>query len=495
MSQNIVSEHIFIFPFTWKYNSKKNHTLFLQHIQIHSKDFERLSNWELYYTQIKEDKDYNEFVYFYKPIRSALYSFPESPMIVRNYHYKGLGTNSYLEITIGNKIYRLHISSLCLKMYKTGIGLLSFEIINDRYTSLKEIEEINSFSKCIYPPMLPLEKAREELFPDYIKLYLDHQTIIEEDFRLNYYQESLSISPLIMTILGKPFICKTKNFKLGSIFIEPILGNQMFTLCLYKNTFILNQIKMGKEVQIFLERFMMLNKKRSYLEAASEYLKSEGSIYGINRFMLICISNELPKSKLYDQLVSLVLMQRATLLSLSTEIARVSTLSKYELSPAIASIYEIYIQFINQLYFKEITEDGEGAYVYEKLSEKLKIQEELEQLNFEMDEVHEYATLIEQSASNAKVQLLTIIGAALVLPSFVTSFFGMNILKDESLQWWMNRKVGLWLNSYVILPILIVITFTTWSRRKTKKQLFIKILCILLCMGSVIIIIKHGCGL
>ena len=112
-----------------------------------------------------------------------------------------------------------------------------------------------------------------------------------------------------------------------------------------------------------------------------------------------------------------------------------------------------------------------------------------------MDEVHEYATLIEQSASNAKVQLLTIIGAALVLPSFVTSFFGMNILKDESLQWWMNRKVGLWLNSYVILPILIVITFTTWSRRKTKKQLFIKILCILLCMGSVIIIIKHGCGL
>ena len=188
-------------------------------------------------------------------------------------------------------------------------------------------------------------------------------------------------------------------------------------------------------------------------------------------------------------------MQRATLLNLSSELAYISTLPKSELSPSIASIYEIYIQFINELYFKEVTEDAEGSYIFEQLSKAFKIEEELEQLNFEVDEVHEYANLVEQSASNLKVQLLTIIGAALVIPSFVTGFFGMNIFQKEALHWWDNSSVILWLNSYVVLPILAVVALCLWTKKRNAWMLIMKVILSILCLVSLSFTFKYGCGL
>ncbi|MDF2613568.1 MAG: Mg2 transporter protein CorA family protein [Clostridia bacterium] len=503
MEKNIISEHIFLFPFTWKYSSEKNSYLFLQHVQIQNREFERLKNWDINDVAIEEDKDYNEFVYFYKPVRAALYTFPKSALIVRNYSYKAIGENNYFIIGVEGKEYLLSICDIHLKIYKTGIGVLSLNICNTSYQNTEDIRNINSFSKCIYPPLLPIEKAKEELFPDYIKMRINEDQKIEEYFEKDYRTEPITITSLVMNILGEPFICKESKLKSGSIFIEPILGNQMFCLCLFKNTEIVKGIHSGSIDYNFVEKFMMINKKVLFHEedpmgshaGSIYYLKSESNIYGISRFSLICISNQMLKSKLFDQLVSLVIMQRATLLSLSTEIARVSTLPKYDLVPAIESIYEIYIQFINQLYFKEVTEDIQGSHIYDKLSKQLKIEEELKQLNFEIDEVHEYATLIEQSQSKFKVQILTIIGAALVIPTFATGFFGMNIFKEEIVRWWLDKNVGLWMNGYVFLPILSMIALCTWNRRRTRANIIKNMMLLALIFTSIMIIITFGCGL
>ena len=503
MDKDKISEHIFLFPFTWKFNAENNHYLFLQHIQINHKEFEHLQNWDLNDVTMAEDKDYNEFVYFYKPVRSALYSFEDQAVIVRNYCYRQLSPDNYFIIGVQGAEYKLEICSLHLKIYKTGIGILSIRVCNAHYNEKKDIQFINSFSKCIYPPMLPIEKAKEELFPDYVKLKLSEERKIEEFFQKNYRKEPITVTSLIMEILGDSFICKESTHKTGKIYIEPVLGHQMFCLCLYKNPEIVEGINNGTIEYNELESFMMINKKVIYCDnedipfhaGSTYYLRSESNIYGISRSALIGLSKQVIKSKLYDQLVCLVLTQRATLLSLSTEIARVSTLSKDDLVPAIESIYEIYIQFINQLYFKEVTEDIQGAHIYEKLSRQLKIEEELHQLNFEIDEVHEYATLIEQAQSKFKVQILTIIGAALVIPTFATGFFGMNIFKQEILSWWTNKAVGLWMNSYVFLPILITLFLCTFNRRKTKWNMTRNIFLIALIVLSIFLIIQCGCGL
>jgi len=503
MKKNVISEHVFLFPFTWKYSSEKNNYLFLQHMQIQNKEFERLKNWKLNEATIEEDKDYNEFVYFYKPVRAALYTFQDASLIVRNYCYKEISSDNYFIIGAEGKEYSLSICDIHLKIYKTGIGVLSLNICNTAYQDTVDIQNINSFSKCIYPPQLPLEKAREELFPDYIKIKTNEKQKTEEYFKKDYRTEPITITPLIMDILGEPFTCRESELKAKSIFIEPILGNQMFCLCLYKNAQIVEGIHSGTVYYDFIESFMMINKKILYYEEDDNpghvgsiyYLRSENNVYGISRFSLMCISKQMLESKLYDQLVSLVIMQRATLLSLSTEIARVSLLSKYDLVPAIESIYEIYIQFINQLYFKEVTEDIQGSQIYTKLSKQLKIEEELKQLDFEINEVHEYATLIEQSQSKFKVQILTIIGAALVIPTFATGFFGMNIFKEEIVKWWLNKDVALWMNGYVFLPILSMITLCTWNRRKTRMNIIKNVILVVFIFTSIIIIIKYGCGL
>lgn len=489
-----ISEHIFIFPFSWKSSSQLPERLFYPHVELKGKSFDHLKQWQVHYSTIEDDQDYNEFVYFYKPIRSALYTFEKKPIIVRNYVFKRLDETQFFKLHIKEQLFLLDIKQIRLKLYKTGIGLLSFELLNHHYLQLEEIEAINSFSKMIYPPILPLEKARKEWFPESVSMRLNKETYIEELFTADYYKESLTISPLIMFILGDPFVCKEKEKSYNRIVIEPILGNQMFCCCIYQSPLLVDAIEKGEVAQERLERFMTLNKKMSY-SATSSYIKNDYSIYGINRFMLLCVTKEWLEGKLYNQLVTLVLMQRATLLSLSTEIARISTLPKYALSEAISSIYEIYIQFINQLYFKEVTEEGEGARIYEELTKSFKIEEELKQLNFEVDEVHEYATLVEQAASNMKVQLLTIAGAALVLPSFVTGFFGMNIFKEEALHWWEHKQVILWLNSYVLLPTLVVTAFCIWTKRKHMKYFVMKLLLISLFLMSMIVTIKYGCGL
>lgn len=90
--------------------------------------------------------------------------------------------HNFFKIHIKEQLFLLDIKQIRLKLYKTGIGLLSFELLNHHYLQLEEIEAINSFSKMIYPPILPLEKARNEWFPESVSMRLNKETYIEELF-------------------------------------------------------------------------------------------------------------------------------------------------------------------------------------------------------------------------------------------------------------------------------------------------------------------------
>ena len=495
METSIKSEHLFIFPFSWKEQSKRYDGAFRQHTQIQKKRFEKLENWKIHLSSLESDKDYNEYVYFYKPIRRALYAFEGEVDIVRNYDYDGITEESFLEIEMPEKSYHLQVKEIELKLYKTGIGLLSFRIMNRLYDRLEDIQAINRWSMCIYPPVLPINKAIEMGMPISVKMQMDDNHIYEDHFISDYYQQQISISPLVMQILGPTF---SKN----SLAVEPILGSQMFCSCMYYHQALFEKIMEDPYGIDFLEEVMTINKRHSLKEMTQKegkeksiYLMGEEHVYGISPYMLLCITKKGEHDKLYDQLIKLTLMQRATLLNISSELAYISTLPKSELSVSIAGIYEIYIQFINELYFKEVTEDAEGSYIFEQLSKVFKIEEELEQLNFEVDEVHEYANLVEQSASNLKVQLLTIIGAALVIPSFVTGFFGMNIFQKEAPHWWENGSVILWLNSYVVLPILAVVALCLWKKKRSAWMLLIKVMLSILFLVSLSFTFKYGSGL
>ncbi len=497
------SEHIFLFPFTWKYYSKKNSQLFSAHKSINNHFIKNLPSWMNHYEIDHTNKGYNEFIYFYKPVRSCLYSFPKEPIIVNNYIYKNLEPNNSLILSVENKVYDLSIKDIRLRLYKTGIGILYISIDNTKYHRAKDVMCINSFCKCIYPPMLPIYKAKEDLFPDYIIIKPNNHLESREHFNDNYNEKRAYVSKVIMDLLGEGFVCEKDRFKKNTIYIEPVLSNQMFTLCIYKNTKFVHNIKSNKVSSRFLENFVMINKKMVYhteeLEKNSArsiyYIKNDNSVYGMSRMSLICFCNQDLESKAYDCLVSLILMQRATLLSFSNEATRISSLSKEIIVKAVQTIYEIYIQFMNQLYFKEVTEDIQGSIIYEKLSYLLKIEDEFAQLGLEIEKMQEYATLLEQSSSKLQVQLISIIGAALILPTFVTGFFGMGVLTDKISRWWEHKETILWLNGYVLLPVFVTISLFSFTQKKTICNLIMNAVILAIILISLSIAIHYGVGL
>ena len=241
----------------------------------------------------------------------------------------------------------------------------------------------------------------------------------------------------------------------------------MFALCVYQNTQLLENLQQGHCDKSILD-VLLLNKQQGNHHLQYSYLEHSNHFYGISQFNFMDITREGSDIRMYDQLVTLALVQRATLLSFSATIAEISTLPKDALVPAIQRLYAIYIQFVNQLYFKEVTGDMEGSTIYDLLSTKLNILAELNQLDFEMQEVHEFATLIDQAQSKYKMDLLTIVGAALVVPTFVTGFFGMNILEYTFYDWWHHKEIALWLPSFFVFPVvalsLVCFLKTIWTQ-------------------------------
>ncbi|OON91761.1 MAG: hypothetical protein ATN33_08635 [Epulopiscium sp. Nele67-Bin001] len=462
-----ISEHIFLLPFAWTLNTNNKGYNFKPQEQIKSNIFDHIQGWRKESFFINSDETYNEFVYFYKPVRTMLY--PEN-----SYSYAYVNDNSNCLIYVNNMKYNLKIRRINLKFVKSGIGILSIYLENYTYNEELDIRAINSVSDCVYPLELPLKEST----PKKIVFNFDNFIIQEDMEHTNYRVIAGKISPFIMDLFGPSFV-QTPDDNKPVILIEPLMGSKMVTLCLFKSDITFKNLDSDNTYQ-YKQEFTLLEQERHYL---------------LSSFLLLCISKSTVESKLYDQMMCLLLIQKASLLNFSNQIADISMLPKDELVMAIETLYEIYIQFINQMFFDEVTEDEKGSWVYQNFTKIFNIKEEISQMDFEMKEVHEYAELITRQQSNIKMEILSLAGAGLVIPTFVTGFFGMNILGSDKLGiWWKTPEVLRWLNAYVALPVLIILYYYTWSRRRSRRLLIMKIALISCLAISLFVLIKYGGG-
>lgn len=438
---DIVSEHIFLFPFAWEINTKNRNYNFNPQVQINQSMFKYLHGWRCEEFIIDSNENYNEFIYFYRPVRNVLYS--KEAAIIKNYIYNYLDENTTCKIEIDAQEYLLKVKKIELKMVKTGVGILSIDLQNFAYMLEDDIKKINSFSQCVYPISLPINNQN---YPAKITFIFKDKIIVTNILENNYMNNASQIASFLLQILGNSFITSEQKGR-HKILIEPLIGSKMVTLCVVKNNEIYN--------------------KKSANANRLKFGDAE-RIYEITTFSLFSYARNSADNKIYDKMMLLLLVQKASLLSFSNQIAEISVLKKVELIVGIESLYEIYIQFINQIYFDEVTESEEGAFIYKTVSNILNIKNEIAQLDFELKEVHEYAELITRQAANRKMEVISIIGSGFVLPTFVTGFFGMNILDKEKLaHWWKYEEVMEWLNAYVALPMLLVFYF--YMRKKTKN--------------------------
>lgn len=482
MSDKNFSYHIFLFPFKWGKSTANAKHLFselvdFEHVETSIKTDPR---WAVnVYNCFNEAEDYNEYTYFYPTVRDVLYhqhSEPQKNEVIRHYHFTPAFSEA-LKYTIKvagkiQKTYELDIDNILLNFYKTGIGILSFHLKNTHpnQQSWSDILTINEFGRRIYPPFFDYKagksfstaSAKASSLADEISIsgiYNGGQIYIKEDFETitglpkNYATQIphllQQVPNHIKQILPPGFV--------EQLNVLPVLDDRMFvvsSICDNEKTNSEN-IKQPEKLSewkflnqfyqyVFIDGPSSSGVANKTVQAAilkeSQYLRwiDAGTLFGLSRYSFVCYTTWdkilVDTRTIYYKIVELCLLQRASVIKFSEEVRRISALNENEnrLSLFINNIYKNYIIFINKIYFRDITPQEQGIELYDMLHEKMRIDKEVNDLDKEINELHEYARLQEERSNSSRLQLLTILGGLFIVPSFIASFFGMNDIGIKS---------------------------------------------------------------
>lgn len=499
-NKTLYSKHIFLFPFKWTYNTDKNISVTFDDITNVRKVIEALERdgrWEYKKLIIDDNLKYNEFIYFYDNVRNSIYSRLEKvngkekefyAQTVFNYEYR-LGEDNKYNIYIksssddGDKLYSLNIDSIKLKIYETGIGILSYHLSNYSYKESKDILKINDFGRRVYPQFLDpssknmdihesLQLPKKSFLANKLEIVIDNKNKLEEDFERDWKQNPYYISKTITELFDEDFVIKNPNIEnKGKIEIEPIIDDRMFTICWYVNDLLAEQLK-GQDCKNrynyltsdFWHEYIFVDGNGSTCQSKDMIQKllrehtydrwiEYSTLYGVSRYSFVCLTNSGGKflnthvTTMYYEMVALLLAQRAVILRFSDEVSRISVLQDSEdLFEKVSVLHKNYIQFVNRLYFREVTAQEQGIELYNLIIKCMSIDRDITNLGEEINSLHQYTTLIEENRTSESLQIIEKLNAKFIIPTFITGLLGINIfekqLKDISLQWLIDKIIN-----------------------------------------------------
>jgi len=536
----IYSTHTFLLPLKWDYLPGKNslsHYNFEVRTDI-TKVHECLkgSGWQRQFYRINESKDYNEFVYFHDYVRKAIFDQQEkeehqshssnskntSPLPKNKfmaYYEYNLGKNSTYTIETKSNSYTLHLKSICLHIFSTGVLILSIDCENKvpNQSDPASILQINEFGRRIYPQFLGPEEPRtaqtkNTFLAKRIILnidYNDSQPFIEDFSRFDqftniytkgYYpdrgsevykaQNVIQAPKFIALLFNNNFIFNAHEHNKGKIRLSRVLDDRMFFICWYGNPKMASELATPTKIikkyirssykympnyatNPFWYCFMFGDKSQSSPTIQDDNLQFEhvqkhtysrwydlnrksnlqysGTIFGLTRDSFVCIGDTfvLPHIQtMYYQISVLCLAQRSTALKYSGEVANLTLMKNrsQKLVHRIRSLHLHYVEFINKLYFREVTSQLQGIELYNQLQDVMQIHRDVKDLDSEIQELHSYVTMYEQSL----IARITTIGVPFAI---VFGILGANIFQNE-------MKLTAYFDWHAIGWILIGITIS-----------------------------------
>lgn len=208
--------------------------------------------------------------------------------------------------------------------------------------------------------------------------------------------------------------------------------------------------------------------------------RKNSSLFGITRYSFIMLNDDQSTfvkdhlKTMYFQMVQLVLVQRASVLRFSHEATRIAALeNKGDTSGKVRELHEKYLRFVNKIYFREITAQEQGIELYERIHQVVKLERDVKDLNREIDELHQYASLCEDRRKNKQLHILTVLGALFIIPAFLTGFFGLSIFTTDL---GLTNKPLYLIITISIISIALLSLFWVKARKKWKIFLLIFIL-------------------
>lgn len=512
------SYHIFLFPFQWDFKKEKmslENMDFLERTSLENVDaLLNKSCWEREYFTIDHPLKFNEYIYFYDFVRGSLYDSREKPSgVLHQYNYLLSENPRYIIHVKNNKDpYDLKIERIQLNLYTSGVGILSFHLSNQTYHQLQQILEINEFGRRIYPQFLAervfTEVTKEKFLADQLKIVFDENREFHDDFSYFNNIERVKDNPsrlslAIMDLLGDSFITHQTVDKKNCVIIAPILDDRMFVLCWFADRKLCSRLagyNKKKETYRYVEddhwyKLVFIDKdspscnsitmkKQLLLEHTYDRWigKKDSSLFGITRYSFIMLNDHQSTfvkdhlKAMYFQMVQLALVQRASVLRFSHEATRIAELEKPgDTAEKVRELHEEYLQFVNKIYFREITAQEQGIDLYDRIHQVVKLEREVKDLNREIDELHQYASLCEGRRKNKQLHILTVLGALFIIPAFLTGFFGLSIF---------TTNLGLTNKPlYLIITmgiILIALLSGFWVKARKKWKIFLSIVILIL---------------
>lgn len=173
-------------------------------------------------------------------------------------------------------------------------------------------------------------------------------------------------------------------------------------------------------------------------------------------------------------MAELSLIQRASILKFSDEVTLISNDEKVptHLAKHISDLYRKYIHFVNEIYFREITPQEQGIEIYNVLQKVMKVKEQITGLGYEIGELHNYLTILEDKEHNNNIELLTIVSAVVIIPALIVAFVALH---EKSFR------------LPVIFILLSILTVYAIKYQKNEKSKLILIYIIFLIVFAILI--------
>jgi len=473
---------------------------------------------------------YNEFVYFHDYARDLLgISIIKSPVGkgVLQYEFDLFSKDNAKYIIEASEQpdgpYELRISSITLNFYESGTGVLAFHLLNEKHELYDDILRINDFGRRLFPQFLGGKANVENLLSSPQGVFLAKKLsltgvkkeAIIEDFLHYADQERIKKAPFVMPrligeLLGGAFITEFDDATDGKICLSPTLDDRMFIQCFVFNDDLIEKLSVYDEKEkcyaweedndwyrlIFVDgsktpTIDSRNMKRELLKASTydrwvesknKQGKASGHIFGISRYSFVILANRNwftenialhHFSNLYFQMALLSLVQRVTVLSFSTEVAEIATnldSAKRLSSRVINNIAELYLQYINfiqKIYFREITPQEQGIELYNIMQNRLGIKNDVEDLNREMSELNQFVEA--QQQKNISVITYVLLPATILL-----GFFGLNYFSSDALYFDLTKQFVFSGSNFSSVVIIVLLTIFLSMLSSRLMQRFIR---------------------
>ncbi len=475
-----------------------------------------------------DSENFNEYTYFHEYVRRALYDTGSNGKDINDnevlyYDLDGSLEDYYRIDLLDGTSYTLHPESFCLHVYSTGIGIITFNLRNDQHTAPEDILKINEFGRRIYPQFIAgnsLYNTKSTFLADRIS---GKMGLLEFNEDFSPYLSPLHVHNTflppdhILKIFGyrgnerdnqsKSFVFKREYHRKGNVRIRKLTDDRMFFMCYYNNPMLANSLakigmgaldnefaylhdgfwhafvfgdKNSRDITVKNEKFQeKLMGKHTYdrwinCEAIDkrnglDYIKA-GTLYGMSRDSFVCLGGwnllAIHMTTMYYQMAILCLAQRSSVLRFSYEVGLITNqLEKNkDATKDIKDLYKNYIQFINKIYFREVTSQIQGIEMYNQFQEVMGLEKDVKDLDNEIKELHTYISMVEQS-NLSKV-------AVWFLPAgVIVGILGMNTFTEDTFRF--NSKmpdwIGIgWILAVVLVSTLCVMILNKYFNRKIK---------------------------